>query len=259
MTSNTRQIVIASVVICGTLCLIFVTVVRPHGSRPDSIQQQSPPSAHARRQGSAPGIDELKKHFPKVDYDAPEPTDPVERGKRRAKGKRYDKGYISPRPTTHSSALESEWDLVLDAFPVQQSNVVVIGKTLNGGAFMSPDKTGVYTEVSLKIEDVIYKDKDTPINDQTIAISRMGGVVRYQTGEESLFHIVGQNMPTLDKRYLLFLKAIPNTEDFEIVTGYELSSSGVLALDSPMKFRQYNGQDVTRFIQAVRSALQPNK
>src|SRR5437016_649357 len=157
MTSNTQQIAVASVVICGTLCLIFVTVVSPHVSRPDSIQQQSPPGVNARRQASARDFDEIKKHFPKVDYDAPEPTDPVERAKRRAKGKHYDNGYIRPRPTTHSSGLVSEWDLVVTAFPVEQSNVVVIGKTLNGGAFMSPDKTGVYTEVSLKIEDVIYK------------------------------------------------------------------------------------------------------
>jgi hypothetical protein len=257
MASNKGKIIIGSVISCAILCLIFVTVVRPRPRRPDSIQPQSPPNAPARRQGSA--IDEIKKHFPKVDYDAPEPTDPVERAKRRAKGKHYDNGHISPRPTTHSSGLESEWDLVVADFPVQQSNVVVIGKTLNGGAFMSPDKTGVYTEVSLKIEDVLYKDEDTSINDQTIAISRTGGVVRYPTGEESLFLIVGQNMPTLDKRYLFFLKSIPNTDGFEILTGYELSSSGVLALDNPMKFRQYNGQDVTRFIQAVRSLLQPSK
>jgi hypothetical protein len=259
MTSNIRQIAIASVLICGSLCLIFVTVVTPHVSRPDSIQRQSPPSANARRQGPAAGMDEIKKHFPKVDYDAPEPTDPSERSKRREKGKHYNNGYISSRPTNHSSSLESEWDFNLSEFPVQQSDAVLIGKTLSGGAFISPDKTGVYTELSLKVEEVLYTDRDSLTNDRTIAISRMGGIVRYRTGDESLFRIVGQNIPTVGKRYLFFLKAIPNSDDFQIVTGYELSPSGAIALDDPMRFREQNGRDKSALIEAVRTAAQQKK
>src|SRR6266404_4243787 len=245
MTSNTRHVATTSVVICATLCLIFVMVVRPQGSRPDSTQPPSPPKASGRRQGPGPSFDEIKKHFPKVDYDAPESADSVERTKRREKGKHYDKGYISTRPTNHSSSLESEWDFNLPEFPVQQSDAVLIGKTLSGGAFISPDKTGVYTELSLKVEEVLYTDRDSLTNDRTIAISRMGGIVRYQTGDESLFRIVGRNMPTVGKRYLFFLKAIPNSDDFQIVTGYELSPSSVIALDDPMQFRKQNGRDVT--------------
>jgi hypothetical protein len=233
-------------------------VVRSHGSRPDSTQPPSPPKANGRRQASGPSFDEIKKHFPKVDYDAPESADPVERTKRREKGKHYDNGYISREPK-HYLSLFSEWDLNLAALPVEQSNAVVVGTTLSGGAFMSPDKTGVYTELSLKIEEVIYKDRDSVIGGGTIAISRMGGLVRYQTGEETLFRIVGQNMPTIGKRYLFFLKAMPNSDDFQIVTGYELSPSGVIALDDPMQFREQNGRDKTGLIEAVRTAAQQKR
>ena len=258
MTSNTRQIAIASVVVCATLSLVFVMVVRPHGSRPDSTQPPSPPKANGRGQGPGPSFDEIKKHFPKVDYDAPEPADPSERSKRREKGKHYDKGYISPEPK-HYLSLFNEWDLNLAALPVEQSNAVVVGTTVSGGAFISPDKTGVYMELSLKIEEVIYKDRDSVIDGGTIAISRMGGLVRYRTGEETLFRIVGQNMPTVGKRYLFFLKAIPNSGDFQILTGYELSASGAIALDDPMRFREQNGRDKSVLIEAVRTAAQQKK
>ena len=255
MTSNTPQTAMASVVVCGTLFLIFVTVVSPHARRTGASQPQTTFAANSKRQGPGPNFDEIKRHFPKVDYAAPESADPVERTKRRGKGKHYDKGYIGREPR-HYLSLTNEWDLNLSALPVEQSSAVVVGTTVNGGAFMSPDKTGVYTELSLKIEEVIYKNGDSVRDGQTIAISRMGGLVRYQTGEETLFRIVGQNMPTIGKRYLFFLKAIPNSDDFQILTGYELSASGVIALDDPMQFRRQNGKDIVSFVEAAKFAGQ---
>lgn len=262
MDTKNFRVAFVSLTASATLGLIALSVV-PSNSETRSATKQTLSFARdgfaRRQQNGRAGLDEIKRHFPKVDYDAPEPSDPVERAKRRKKGKHYDNGYVSRQPTNHSSSLVSEWDRNLSEFPVQESNAVVIGKILGGGAFISPDKTGVYTELSLKIEEVIAKDRDSLIKDRTIAISRIGGLVRYGTGEESLFFIAGQNMPTVGKRYLFFLKAIPDSEDFQVITGYDVSMSHVIALDDPMQFRKHDGQDITAFIQSVRSAAQPNK
>jgi hypothetical protein len=228
----------------------------PAPQQPNNPKRINQKDAQGR---SLSGIEEIKSHFPKVDYDAPEPTDPAERTKRRNKGKHFDNGYLSKEPTHYSSGLVSEWDLNLPALPVAQSNAVVIGRTLSGGAFLSNDKTGVYTELSAKIEEVLSTDKDSVTKGKVIDISRMGGVVRYGTGEESLFHIVGQNMPTVAKRYLFFLKAIPDSQDFEIVTAYELESLGVTALDTPGQFTLYNGLDEATFLNTVRTVVAEKK
>lgn len=255
MTSK-REVAIGSLVTCAILALIFGAVARPHATSLRAIQPEIPRAGNGRQQGLNANFAEVKRRFPKVDYDGPEPSDPVERAKRRKKGKHFDKGLVSAEPTTHSRSLFSEWDFNLSAFPVQQSNAVVIGKTVNGGAFISPDKSGVYTELSLKIEEVIYKQTDLLTNDRTIAVSRMGGLVHYKSGEESLLRIAGQNMPASGKRYLFFLRAIPDSDDdFEIVTGYELSASGVIALDDPAQFQEQNHRDIFGFIESVKSAV----
>lgn len=132
---------------------------------------------------------------------------------------------------------------------------MLIAHTITRGAFLSNDKSGVYTELSVKVEGVLKSNNDLVTKGSTIDINRLGGVVRYHTGEESFFLIVGQNMPIVGKRYLFFLKAIKDSQDFEIITGYELGPSGVKALDSPGQFAQYNGSDEATFLNSVRSAI----
>jgi hypothetical protein len=198
----------------------------------------------------------VKSRFPAVDYDAPEPADPAERTKRRNKGKRFDHlGGVRMEPTRNSSALLNHWDSNLAPLPVAQSNAVVIAKTLSRGAFLSNDKGAVYTELSVKVDEVLKTDNDSVGKGSLIDINRLGGVVRYRTGEESLFMIVGQNMPEVGKRYVFFLKALDDSEDFQLITGYELAPSGVNALDAPGQFQRYNGVDEPTFLNELRRAV----
>ena len=212
-----------------------------------------------KQQGRRPPeqeFEDLKNTFPKVEYDAPEPSDPVERTKRRNKGKHFDKlGAISREPTRYSSGLVSEWDLGLPALPAAKSDAVLIGKTASRKAFLSNDKGAVYTEVSVEVEDVLKRSDDSLTNGSVIDVHRLGGVVHYRTGEESLFLIVGQNMPSVGRRYVFFLKALPDSQDFEIMTAYELTPSGVSALDSPSQFKYYNGSDEATFRELVRRTI----
>jgi len=253
------RVALGSLVICGILGLIFVSVATPGSYRRTFAgkKQVLPNFGSAKQQSARPTPTEnIKNRFPKVDYDAPEPTDPVERTKRRNRGKHFDGlGGVSKEPTRYSAALSSHWDLDLPALPVAQSSVVVIAKTLTRGAFLSNDKSGIYAELSVKVEEVLKTNDDSVTRGRLIDISRIGGVVRYRTGEESLFMIVGQNIPEAGKRYLFFLKAIEDTQVFQIITGYELAPSGVNALDTPSQFGQYNGVDEATFLNNVRSAI----
>lgn len=211
-------------------------------------------------QGSAKEeFEKIKLKFPKVDYDSPEPSDPAERSKRKNKGKHFDKGPISKKPTPYSSSLNNHWDASLPPLPVEQTSAVVIASTLSREAFLSNDKTGIYTELSIRIEDVLKGNPDLLQKDRVIDINRVGGVVRYSSGEESLFYIEGQEPPSVGKRYLFFLKGMPDSIDFQIITGYELSPSGVKALDLPGQFAQFNGLDESTFLSTVRDAIAQKK
>jgi len=252
-------VTLGSLVVCGILGLVFVSVATPDSYRRTFVgkKQVLPNFGDAKQQNARPTTTKnIKDRFPKVDYDAPEPTDPVERTKRRNKGKHFDGlGGVSKEPTRYSSALSSHWDLDLPSLPVAQSDAVIIAKTLTRGAFLSNDKSGIYTELTVKVEEVLKTDDDSVTRGSLIDITRLGGVVRYRTGEESLFMIVGQNMPEAGKRYLVFLKAIKDSQDFQIITAYELAPSGVNALDTPSQFSQYNGVDEASLMNNVRSAI----
>jgi hypothetical protein len=205
-------------------------------------------------------IDELKRQFPKVDYDAAEPSDPNERKKRKEKGKRFDKlGGVSSEPTRYSSGLRNHWEINLPALPIAQSNAVVVARTLSRTAYLSNDKGAVFTELCINIDEVLKSTDNSLQKDSRIDVNRLGGVVRYRTGEESLLFVNGQNMPAEGKRYLFFLKAIPNSHDFTIITGYELGTSSVTPLDTPPQFAQFEGVDVSVFLDTVRRALLEQK
>lgn len=217
------------------------------------------PVKHQPKRSAKEEFEKFKEKFPKVDYDSPDPSDPAERMKRREKGKHFNNGAISKTPTRYSSSLSNHWYSGLSALPLEQSSAVVIATTLSRGAFLSNDKTGIYTELSVRIEEVLHGDIHALQKDSVIDINRRGGVVRYSTGEESLFYIEGQEMPSVGTRYLFFLKAMPDSADFQIVTGYELSPSGVKALDWPGQFAQFNGLDETAFLTTVRNAVAEKK
>jgi hypothetical protein len=142
---------------------------------------------------------------------------------------------------------------------VEESNAVVVARTLSRAAFLSSDKTGIYTELSIRIEEVLKGNSELLQNDCVIDINRRGGVVRYSTGEESLFLIQGQEMPLVGKRYLFFLKAMPDSVDFEIITGYELPQSGVKALDWAGQFAQFNGSNEATLLSIVRNTIAQKK
>jgi hypothetical protein len=204
-------------------------------------------------------FEKIKLKFPKVDYDSPEPSDPAERAKRRSKGKHFDNGYISKEATRYSKSLNNHWYVGLPSLPLEQSDAVVIASTLSRGAFISNDRSGIYTELSVRIEEALKGNSDLLQKDRVIDINRLGGVVRYPSGEESLFSIDGQEMPSVGKRYLFFLKAMPDGADFQIITGYELSPSGVKALDWPVQFAEFNGLDQATFLFKLRDSIAQKK
>jgi hypothetical protein len=210
----------------------------------------------------------VEEHVPVAEYAAPEPSDAQERALRRLRGHRFDKRDNQPLaelpPGVENLPLINHWDNNLPALPAAQSDLVVLGTITDDKAYLSPDKTGVYSEFGVKVEAVLKSDARAPVTPgNVITATREGGGVRFPSGRTQYYRIHRQGLPRAGGRYLLFLKENQDAQDFTIITGYALSGGEVLPLDGGgakeragrLPFAAYEGVDESTFLDDVRKAI----
>jgi hypothetical protein len=190
-------------------------------------------------------------------YSVSEPADPTARELRRAKNSRYDNRRPQPISELADGAEElpliTHWWANISALPAAQSDAVVIGEVIDGHAYLSNDKTGVYSEFTIRVKEVLKAGNQIPLDaDNSIVIEREGGAVRFPSGRVQKYRIAHQGMPRPGRQYVLFLKYNDLGHDFSILTGYELREGHVLPLDSVDQFASYKNADKTSFLDTVR-------
>jgi hypothetical protein len=195
-----------------------------------------------------------------VDFDSPEPDDPVRPEQRRKRNARHDKDYFVHKDdssgNTVATTLDSEWDLGLPPLPAAQSDIILVGKVTAGRAHLSNDKTGIYSEFPVTIEEVLKNASSSPLKaGSQVYLERIGGVVRYPNGLKYLYRVAGQNMPGVGLRYVFFLKPIGVEEAYEIITAYELRGDKVSPLDSTDQFDAYKEVEQVKFLEQLRNAI----
>jgi hypothetical protein len=235
-------------------CVVTVTVV---ATKITAINQGSSNEQRQKNEQNARLI-ERRHRYPVVDYDAPEPAEPERRAARKIKNGYYDKSGFAvkdPSPRVDEESLESEWALHLPALPAAQSNAVITGEILTSEAHLSNDKTGIYSEFTIRINEVL-KGADFGLHDgDTLTVDRSGGTVQYANGHKRLYSIAGQNMPRLGGSYVLFITASQQGHNYHILTGYELAGGKVSPLDESNSMSAYEGTDETSFLKAVHEAI----
>ncbi|MFN2453033.1 MAG: hypothetical protein ABR577_02310 [Pyrinomonadaceae bacterium] len=193
--------------------------------------------------------------FPSVDYDSQESVASEQEEVRRARGNLYKGNGIKEDPrvkiiTDTDSLIER-----LPSLPIPQSDVIVLGEVTKAQAFLSTDKTGVYSEFNVHIDEVL-KDKTggnlSPSAE--IVINRSGGRVRFPSGHIQVYTSSGQGMPIANGRYLLFLKH-NNAQSFFLLTGYEFRSGLVLPVDNVSSQDIYKSFDETVFLNEIRTSI----
>ena len=176
--------------------------------------------------------------FPIADFHSPEPSDSDLRAAREAKGRKYNNKHMPQlSDDTYQIFSNTDWDVRLPALPVERSAAVVIGTVRSAHAYLTPDKTGIYSEFNMAIETVVKNDTNNMIKTgDAITVERKGGRARMPSGSIVISWVSHQNMPRVGGRYLLFLThqfETPNDtpEDFYLLTGYELRDGRVGLLD----------------------------
>ncbi len=208
-----------------------------------------------------------QRELPIVDFIEKASTSESLPSKQKVKRSRYDRQSSEPIREAYmisGRVWSTNWSQGLTALPFKQSDTVLIGGVFTGNAHLSNDKTGIYSEFGVQIEEIL-KDgngtlKDSISSGRTICVERFGGAVRFPSGVVQKYETTGQGMPIVGQRYLFFLKRI-NESDFDIVTGYQLDGQVVSPLDGTVveegkgvyPFDVYQGSDVSTFLQIVRT------
>jgi hypothetical protein len=187
-----------------------------------------------------------ESYAPVTDFTASRPHD----AKRKAKGLRYK---IQPTPIeeTESNATPlpviSHWWRGLSSLPVDVSDVIVRGEVTNAQAHLSEDGTGIYSEFTLKINEVFKGGSDSVSLDQEIVAERIGGAVRFPSGKVQRYSVAEQGMPRPGREYVIFLRRSTEDGDFNIITGYELQGGHVTPLDGGGSSSRSGAQDQLPF------------
>ncbi|MCD9186100.1 MAG: hypothetical protein LUM44_06685 [Pyrinomonadaceae bacterium] len=243
-------------VIWGIVALVvLVTIAVSFGSRQSYSQ---------RNKVESPTTDDLSR-YPVVDYDTPEIANATEREARRLKSKRYDGQQYFVKKNPHP---ETDGVIVYDAvkpppaIPIAESNLIVIGEINTATAFLANDKGSVYTEFTIRVDEIFRADNTGKITkDSIITTDRAGGYVRYQNGQKVIYRFDGQDFPEVGGHYLLFLKTEKDSPNYVLVTAYELKDGKARSLDTVIPYNEFNGtsDNLMQIIKTKVTALTTNE
>ena len=231
-----------------------------------SRQQDSQAIQDARNKRETEALD----HVPIVDYENSVPSslnlDPQARALRKAKSARYAKhvkGLIRDREADQGMILTSPYVAPLPALPVGRSTLIALGEVVDSQAYLSDDKTGVYSEFSLRIEEVFKDDPLKPSFPGSLVVGeRFGGRVRFPSGRVTFYGNREQGMPRQGRRYVFFFER--SDQQYSILTAYELLAGRIYPLDgrnapagegTHWAGDAYEKTDALRFLNDLKRAL----
>jgi hypothetical protein len=132
----------------------------------------------------------------------------------------------------------------------------VLGRVTKAKAILSADKTGVYSEFNIEINEILNNKSGLFLAPGTTLIAeREGGRVSFPSRHVQLFRLSGQGSPAVGRRYVLFLRSYEQAQDFLLLTAYELRDGRVFPVDEVSRHIAYRGLDEASFLEVVRNAI----
>jgi hypothetical protein len=120
----------------------------------------------------------------------------------------------------------------LPDLPVNVSDTIVVGMITARHAYLSADKTAIYTEFRVQIDQLFKAPAESSLKpSEFIDVERAGGLLQFSADVIISRGAANKTLPWMGKRYLLFLIYLPESKDFSIVTGYRLEGAQVIPLD----------------------------
>lgn len=224
-----------------------------------TLYGQSQVNDKAASPANQPQKTEPDDGLPVLDLRSPQPDDPVGPERRRKRNARYDNFGLVRKDDSYGNAygasLNSEWEWGLSPLPAPQSEVILVGRVVGAGrAHLSNDKTGIYSEFPVTVEEVLKNASSSPLEaGGRVDVQRIGGVVHYPNGRKFPYRF--QNMPVNGLRYVFFLNPAGEEQAYEVVTAFELREKTVFPLDTPDLFDPYKNMEQAKFFEQLRNAI----
>lgn len=209
---------------------------------------------------------------PVVDLQNPDTSDRVDKESRRIKNARYDNAgsdLTRPIPNAGGFVAEPEWRSGYSDIPVSKSDLIVEAVVSESHAFLSNDKTGIYSEFTLLVSKPakLTTGLGVNINDRIVG-ERFGGKIKYPSGQIARFRNARQGIPIIGKRYLFFLAKL-DQDTYNILTAYEIQGDTVSPLDGSRLelggrqgasiFDKHTGKNLDSFMAEVDRAIKDTR
>jgi hypothetical protein len=164
----------------------------------------------------------------------------------------------STEPGEDSVVTINDYTAPLDPFPVAPSAAIVVGTVLSGKAFVSKDRTYVYSDYRVRVDRVLKQDASASLAvGEQIVVSRGGGTILFPSGHIRNYLINGEGFPAIGSQYLFFLgkPSFPQHEYEQIIGSlYQLSGGKVHPLDDEQMSLFDNMSDFV-FLSKVEQAI----
>lgn len=195
--------------------------------------------------------------MPVINYAAPRNANEDDSTLRQIRGKRYDhRGLVNEEAESESVDRTTHWWRGLSALPVAQSDAVLLGRVKNAQAYLSNDRTGVYSEFTIRIDQVFKNNEGMKLSlGDSVILEREGGAVQFPSGRTQRYSLTGQEMPAIGQRYVFFLKHNKQEQNFSILTAYEMQNSRVVPLDSVDVFTPYENANPNTFMTRLNESI----
>jgi len=160
--------------IAALSCTAFVAIIQAQDGAPRATMSQGLPGGFTQTR---------EEDDSTVTEEAPEPSDPQELEARKAKNIRYNTGghdITILRPGVETF-IEHAWPRN-KLVPVAESAVIVTGTVIKVQPYLSDDRSNLYTEMTLQVENVLERDANNPVSAvNTLAIDWLGGALKLRT------------------------------------------------------------------------------
>lgn len=199
-----------------TLLSAYSSVVSARLTSPTATQSDNAPHPGLRRQ---PVVD-YAEHGAGVDKS------------RIAKNQMYDRSgaglaYVwdTAPPGINETTVNTHWAVGRQSIPIGQCELVLLGVVRTASAHLSNDKSCVYSEYDIHIDEVLKNESGRTLSSgDRVTVEREGGEVRYPNGAIVQYLFPGQGVLSIGGRYLLFVNEHENKVNRELWTGYKRST-----------------------------------
>jgi hypothetical protein len=238
---------VVSLVVLFTVA-VSLNIFESYGQENSLQQSKATPTPEIK------DIRDLSK-YGSVDYNAPQIENSAEWEKRRKISQRYDnQDWVFKSQSAEPGGVgKITEDTPPPLFPIDESPLVVVGEITTVDTFLSNDKGGVYTEFTIRVDEVL-KDNGGK-NRKKIVADREGGVVVYPNGARVMYQSSDRALPLLGSKYLFFLMKDELSPNYEILTSYYFDGNRIWQMEQGRPFEEFKNVNKTDFIEAVRNKI----